>query len=409
MKRLLVSVLCLASFAHAAIPAPTNYALLKQPIYNPSSTKLNLSFTDAPLRFVLQAVGEHLRKGIVLSEGIQGSITLNLNDVSAEEALDLILAQKGLSKVDKGSTYLILSVQDPSFSEALFSQTIRLKYSRVSDLQTFFSTNLTLLSPKGSILYDSRSNSIVVSDVESIVSKVMKVIESIDIPLSQVEIEARIVQVSTSYTKDLGVKYGASFDSPRTQLLSSLKGSVSDFSTFGFSLISGSFNLDVQLDAMQKEGLATVISTPKIMTLDNAPALVSTGSQVPYQTSTVTSSGTTTNTNFKDALLSLSVTPSISPDGTVLMKLAISNDDLQGYAKNGEAILSKNQLNTQVSVLDGSTVVLGGVFVDSKTETNSKVPFFSSLRYINPLFKSTSSSNQKKELLIFLTPRIKKN
>lgn len=410
---LAVSLLAFASLTNAAIPAPTNYAELNAPIYNQpksgSQQKLNLNFTEAPIRLVLQAIAEHLTKGIVLSEGVQGFVTLNLNEVTAEQALDLVLQQKGFMKVDQGHAFLITSSFDPSFAEALVSRTFRLNYARVEDLRSFFAANQNILTQRGSLLYDSRSNSIVVTDVDSVTTRLEKIISSLDVQLSQVEIEARIVQVSTNFGKDLGVKYGVSADSPRTKLLGALNGSISDFSKLGFTFLSGSFNLDVTLDAMQKDGLAKVISTPKITTLDNSEALISTGSQIPYQTSTITTTGSSINTQFKDALLSLSVTPSISPEGNVLMKLIINNDSLQGYAKNGEAIISKNEVKTQVSVPDSQTIVLGGVFIDSKTNTETKVPFFSQIRYINPLFKSRSSSNEQKELLIFLTPKIKKN
>ena len=177
--------------------------------------------------------------------------------------------------------------------------------------------------------------------------------------------------------------------------------------SIAFGLISMSdFMLDLELSALQADGYGEVISTPKVMTADKQPAKVATGQQVPYQTSTTSGAGSTATTSFKDALLSLDVTPSITPDGKIQMKLDISKDSIAGEAPNGELILNKNNINTNVLVDNGETVILGGVFEQTTKNSQTKVPFFGDIPLVGRLFRKDVKSDDKQELLIFVTPRI---
>lgn len=398
MKKIVLALLLASS--------PICYSAVPQPVSHLNEKRLTLDFVESPVRLVLQALSEHLPKGLVLTDSVQGNVSISMRDVLATDALDMVLKSKGLQKVDKNGNYLILAPTDNSYFELLQTETIKLKYAKVSDIKSFLSENPKVLSEGGSVLYDSRTNTVVVNEIESMIGRLVSVINSLDVKLHQVEIEAKIIEVSTDYSKDLGVKLSAYFSSDNFSSSSNFNGSIKDVANAGISLLAGNFNFNLFFDALEKDGLVTVVSTPKILTVDNTKARVSTGTEIPYQTSTITNSGTTTNTSFKSALLSLDVTPSISPDGDVYMSLQVTKDSPSGYAENGEVIISTNSLSTSVVVGDGNTVVLGGVYSDTNSSTNMNVPVISKIPYIGNAFKNKASSKSKKELLIFLTPRV---
>jgi len=385
-----------ASFAN---DVPTNQQVYKT---------FSLDFVESPIRLVLQAIGDNLPKGLIISDSIQGNVSIKLVDVSALEALDAVLKLKGLQRIDKNGSYLIVSPSDNSYSESLTTKTIKLKYAKAKDIKDFLSNNQKLLSDSGSILYDVRTNTVVVTETDTSVDRLVSIINSLDIKLDQVEIEAKIIEVSTDFSKDLGIQLSSFLSSNKFNSSASFDGKLKNNSSFGFSLLTGSFNFDLFFDALEKDGLVKVVSTPKILTVDNGLARVSTGTEIPYQTSTITSTGTTTSTSFKSALLSLEVTPSISSDGNVEMSLSVTKDSPNGYAENGEIIISTNSLSTSVVVSDGQTVVLGGVFVDTTSSNKTKVPFVSNIPFLGSLFRNSHDSKDKKELLVFLTPRVVK-
>lgn len=405
MKKIALCLALLSPFFCNAspIPAPT----LKTQL--PKLNAIDVDFVDAPVRSVLMALSEHTRKPVVLSDEVQGTVSVSLKQVSPLHAFDTVLRSKGFFSTEKDGVLLVSSISKTSSfpMEALETKTIRLKYSKVSDLKQFFSDN-KLLSERGGVFYDARSNSVTISDFPDSVARVSSIISDLDVPLDQVYIEAKLVEVSTDFSKDLGFKISSSASSGDFSFSGDFISALTSMSSFGFGVLSKNFNLSFALDAIEKEGLSKTISSPKILTQDNSEAVVSSGQEIPYQTSTVTSVGTTTNTSFKDALLSLKVTPSISPDGRVQMKINISNDSLRSYAQNGEAILNKNQVLTTVSIDDSSTVVLGGIYIDTAYDGSSKVPVLSSIPYLGKAFKSSSSKKEKKQLLVFLTPKVVK-
>ena len=300
----------------------------------------------------------------------------------------------------------------------------------------------SLLSSRGSAVADTRTNTLIVNDTAQNIDKVRKMIELLDVQVKQVMVEARIVRASTSFTKELGVKWGIlsqgitnnknllvggsettlwnlrdpkkdettggyKYTIERPDNLNVDLGVSNPAGSIAFGLISMSdFMLDLELSALQADGYGEVISTPKVMTADKQTAKVATGQQVPYQTTTNSGAGSTATTSFKDALLSLDVTPSITPDGKIQMKLDISKDSVAGAAPNGELILNKNNINTNVLVDNGETVILGGVFEQTTTNTQTKVPFFGDIPLVGRLFRKDVKSDDKQELLIFVTPRI---
>ncbi len=296
----------------------------------------------------------------------------------------------------------------------------------------------SLLSPRGTVSTDPRTNTLIINDTSTKIDQIRKMIDLLDVSVKQVMVEARIVKASTDFTKEMGVKWGllsqginqndhllvggsdttlwdlktpdddGKYTIQRPSNLNvDLGVTTAGASRIAFGLISLSdFMLDLELSALQADGYGEVISTPKVLTADKQQAKVASGQEIPYQTTTGTGSNATSSTEFKEALLSLDVTPSITPDGKVQMKLNIKSDSPAGYAQNGEIILNKNEINTDVLVNNGETVVLGGIFNQETQSKQTKVPFLGDIPYVGRLFRKDTKSDAKNELLIFVTPRI---
>ncbi|WP_410567421.1 type IV pilus secretin PilQ [Acinetobacter sp. H1(2024)] len=443
-------------------------ASYKAPNY--SGNKLSLDFQDIEVRRVLQLLADFTGINMVAADSVQGNITLRLKDVPWDQALDIILKTKNLDKRRNGNVIWIAPVTELIKAEddeaKALAQTIklapiqtdyiRLNYAKAADVlklieetrdakgaavnRTANSDTLaleSLLSSRGSAVADTRTNTLIVNDTAQNIDKIHKMIDLLDVQVKQVMVEARIVRASTSFTKELGVKWGilsqgitknndllvggsettlwnlknpdssGKYTIERPDNLNVDLGVSNPAGSIAFGLISMSdFMLDLELSALQADGYGEVISTPKVMTADKQPAKVATGQQVPYQTSTTSGAGSTATTSFKDALLSLDVTPSITPDGKIQMKLDISKDSIAGEAPNGELILNKNNINTNVLVDNGETVILGGVFEQTTKNSQTKVPFFGDIPLVGRLFRKDVKSDDKQELLIFVTPRI---
>ncbi len=301
----------------------------------------------------------------------------------------------------------------------------------------------SLLSPRGTVSTDPRTNTLIINDTSQKIDQIRKMIDLLDVSVKQVMIEARIVRASTDFSKEMGVKWGilsqgitrnndllvGGSDTTLWNLREPEKDSElggykytierpdnlnvdlgvtsAGASRIAFGLISLSdFMLDLELSAVQADGYGEVISTPKVLTADKQAAKVVSGTQVPYQSVTGTGGNQTASTSFKDVLLSLDVTPSITPEGKVQMRLNISSDSIGDTAPNGELILNKNQIDTNVLVDNGETVVLGGIFEQTNVNRQTKVPFLGDLPYVGKLFRRDSKTENKRELLIFVTPRI---
>jgi len=296
----------------------------------------------------------------------------------------------------------------------------------------------SLLSSRGSAVADIRTNTLIINDTANNIDKVRKMIDLLDISVKQVMVEARIVRATTDFTKEMGVKWGilsqgitrnndllvggsdktlwdlrdpddeGKYTITRPDNLNvDLGVTTAGASKIAFGLISLSdFMLDLELSALQSDGYGEVISTPKVMTADKQKAKVASGQQIPYQTTSTAGGTATATTAFKDALLSLDVTPSITPEGKVQMQLNITSDARGGVAPNGEIILNKNEINTNVLVDNGETVVLGGIFEQENTTNQVKVPFLGDIPYLGRLFRKDAKTENKRELLIFVTPRI---
>lgn len=452
----------------------------KKGLKNPQSAnayagkKISLDFQDIEVRRVLQLLADFTGINMVAADTVQGNITLRLKDVPWDQALDIILKTKNLDKRRNGSviwiapvTELIKSEEDEAKALAqsvklspLQTEYIQLNYAKATDIEKLItqgknngnsgssnSSNTSdplgdsvgsLLSPRGTISTDPRTNTLIINDTAQKIDQIRKMIDLLDVSVKQVMIEARIVRATTDFTKEMGVKWGilsqgitknndllvggsdttlwdlktpdddGKYTIQRPDNLNvDLGVTAAGASRIAFGLISLSdFMLDLELSALQADGYGEVISTPKVLTADKQKAKVSSGQQIPYQTTSTAGGAATATTEFKDALLSLDVTPSITPDGKVQMQLNITSDSRGGVAPNGEIILNKNEINTNVLVENGETVVLGGIFEQETSNTQTKVPFFGDIPYIGRLFRKDAKSENKRELLIFVTPRI---
>ncbi len=418
--------------------------------------KISLDFQDIEVRRVLQLLADFTGINMVAADSVQGNITLRLKDVPWDQALDIILKTRNLDKRRNGNVIWIAPVSELIKAEEeeakaiaqsvklapIQTDYIQLSYAKAADVlklleetrdgkgavanRTATSDSLaleSLLSPRGSAVADTRTNTLIINDTAQNIDKVRKMIDLIDVQVKQVMVEARIVRATTSFSKELGIEWGVfkrssmnpTWDNgkynPTGGLSIDLGTPSAPAGTFSFGLLKLSdLMLDLQLSALQADGFGEVISTPKVLTTDKQKAKVSTGQEVPYQTTENSTGGLpgsgTVTTEFKEVLLSLEVTPSITPDGKVAMALNITKDSITDAAVNGEPILNTNEIDTNVLVNNGETIVLGGVFEQTTLNEETKVPFFGDLPGIGRLFRNSTKSNDKQELLIFVTPRI---
>ncbi len=439
---------------------------------NYSGKKISLDFQDIEVRRVLQLLADFTDINMVTADSVQGNITLRLKDVPWDQALDIILKTKNLDKRRNGNVIWIAPVTELTKAEEeeakaiaqsvklapLQTEYIQLSYAKAADIEKLMTQGKnssssgsssggseplgdsvgSLLSPRGTVSIDPRTNTLIINDTAQKIDQIRKMIDLLDVRVKQVMVEARIVRASTSFTKEMGVKWGVlsqgitknndllvggsettlwnlrepdddgKYTIERPDNLNVDLGVTSaGASKIAFGLISLSdFMLDLELSALQADGYGEVISTPKVMTADKQTAKVATGQEVPYQSTTNSAAGSTATTSFKEALLSLEVTPSITPDGKIQMLLNISKDSVADQAPNGELILNKNTINTNVLVDNGETVILGGVFEQTTANQQTKVPFLGDLPWVGRLFRKDLKSDNKQELLIFVTPRI---
>lgn len=436
--------------------------------------KISLDFQDIEVRRVLQLLADFTEINMVTADTVQGNITLRLKDVPWDQALDIILKTKNLDKRRNGNVIWIAPVTELIKSEEeeakaiaqsvklapLQTEYIQLSYAKAVDIEKLITQGKNssngsnrssgsgadslgdsvggLLSPRGTISTDPRTNTIIVNDTSVKIDQIRKMIDLLDVSVKQVMIEARIVRASTEFSKEMGVKWGilsqginqnndllvggsdktlwdlktpdddGKYTIERPQNLNVDLGVTSQgASRIAFGLISLSdFMLDLELSALQADGYGEVISTPKVLTADKQKASVQSGVEVPYQSAEGGGANAVSKTEFKEIVLKLDVTPSITPDGKVQMQLDIKNDSIAGVTSQGEFYLNKNMLNTNVLVDNGETVVLGGIFEQETANRQTKVPFLGDIPYVGRLFRKDIKSDNKRELLIFVTPRI---
>ena len=410
--------------------------------------KISLDFQDIEVRRVLQLLADFTGVNMVAADTVQGNITLRLKDVPWDQALDIILKTKNLDKRRNGNVIWIAPVAELIKAEEdeakaieqsvklapIQTEYLKLSYAKVADIEKLITQSKTnntggtnngnnasdaLLSSRGSISVDARTNTLIVNDTSNNIDKIRKMVDLLDVEVKQVMVEARIVTAQTDFSRELGVSWGLQRNNP--SLSAGANGSnvwggnyspkfdlgvdlgTATAGTFNFGLLKISdFMLDLQLTALQSDGHGEVLSAPKVMTGDKQKASILRGDQIPYQ-SWSAEGGTTTS--FVDANLKLEVTPSITPDGKVQMDLKIEKDTIGDLTSAGY-LINTNKLETNVLVGDGETVVLGGIFDDIKRNQYRKVPFLGDLPFVGVLFKNNVKTNAQTELLIFVTPRI---
>lgn len=411
----------------------------EEPVY--TGDRLSLNFQDIEVRAVLQLIADFTGLNLVVSDSVSGSITLRLQNVPWDQALDIILKTKGLDKRQTGNVLLIAPAAEIAQRERLELETqqqieelaplrsefIQVNYATAADLASLVSSGDTsLLSSRGSVTVDSRTNTLIVKDTDANLSQVRSLVTRLDVPVDQVLIESRIVIASDDFSRDLGVRFGYSYTSDTdyatdpnftvgggSQTLNSPpSGSesmlvdlpVAAAGNLGLAVGRiGSYLLQLELSAMEIEGNGTIISSPRVVTANQAEATIEQGIEIPY--STVSDSGT--ETQFKKAVLGLTVTPQITPDDRVLMELEVSKDSIGEATPDGPAINTQS-VSTSVLVDNGETIVLGGVYEQTKSNQVRRVPFFGELPILGHLFRSTQKVDDKSELLIFVTPKIVK-
>ena len=448
---------------------------LEEKVY--SGEALSMEFQDVEIRSVLDILAQFTDMNIVASDSVAGNITLRLINVPWDQALDIILKSKNLGKRENGNVILVAPSTELAEQEArdlaaqqavesyapLRTEYIRLSYAKAADVSTLISQgsgssggssgtggansvdNNTLLSNRGTVTVDERTNTLIIKDVAASIENIHKLIGKIDIPVRQVMIEARIVSATDSFSKEIGVRWGIlsngaannrnllvggsnqtlwdlkDFDVETTtvngQTVSYPKYDISrpdnlnvDLGVdnpaagriaFGLLGISD-FMLDLELSAMQADNRGEVVSTPKILTADKQKAKISSGTLIPYQESAGEGGGT--KTAFKEAALSLEATPNITPDGKIGLQLLINNGTPVPVGR--DIGIAQDSLETNIVVDDGQTIVLGGVFKNRSSNGVDKVPFLGDLPYIGRAFRRDVKNNSKEELLIFITTKL---
>ncbi|KIY39360.1 pilus assembly protein PilQ [Pseudomonas sp. 10-1B] len=401
--------------------------LLSTPLASAASYQgepLSLNFQDVEVRSVLQVLADYAGVNLVASDAVQGSVTLRLQDVPWDQALDLVLRSKGLARRQEGNVLLVAPAAefaahsfDARVGQALDAQLQPLRrellpihHAKAAELAELLLANLaddSALAGRGSLSVDERTNTLVLHQPADRLAELRQLVAQLDVPVRQVAIEARIVEANVDYEKSLGVRWGGPLYSeiprPGKELFVDL-GVERAGSSIGLGLLRGGVLLDLELSAMEKSGNGEIISQPKVVTADKETARILKGTEVPYQE---TSKSGATSVSFREASLSLEVTPQITPDNKVIMAVRVTKDEPDYVnALNNVPPIRKNEVNAKIRVADGETIVIGGVYSTSQNNVVDKVPFFGDLPYVGRLFRRDVLQEKKSELLVFLTPRI---
>lgn len=412
--------------------------------------KLSLNFQDIEVRSVLQLIADFTGLNLVASDTVGGSITLRLQNVPWDQALDLILKTKGLDKRQIGNVLLVAPADEIAAREKLELETskqiaelapvrldiVQVNYAKAADIVALIKEDEELISDRGFVSSDVRTNTISVRETAEKLEEIRRLVSTWDVPVRQVSIEARIVRAQTNVAENLGVRWGgAAYDVSGDNVFTvgGSQGSLQEArdaaagnsntisfpgalavdlgvsgegtSSFAIGWGSDNFLVDLELSALESDGQAEVVSQPRVVTADRQTASIKSGEEIPYQEAT--SSGAT-NIEFKEAVLSLEVTPQITPDDKIIMDLVV-NQDSRGEVTAGIPSINTNSVTTQVLVGNGETVVLGGIFQSEVATQTTKTPFLGDIPYLGRIFKRTEHLDERSELLIFITPKIIKN
>ncbi|TAL07608.1 MAG: type IV pilus secretin PilQ family protein [Porticoccaceae bacterium] len=472
-------------YDYLAYQADNNYVVSVKPLtreqederrktFQYTGEKLSLNFQNIEVRALLQLIADFSDFNLVASDAVNGSITLRLKNVPWDQALDIILKAKGLDKRVDGNVLMVAPAAEIAERERLQveankqlqelaplrTEYIRIRYADARKLFDLFNTdnkvgsggggggsnsneNATgsILSERGNAIVDERTNTIILTDTEDKIAEFRRIVQQIDIPVRQVEIEARIVVANTDFRKQLGARWGvAAVRKGSNSLLEvtgqrvgldSEPGSPAEFfgnggtldmsetlavdlgvakptGSIALGLMRNNTFLDLELSALQNDGYGEIISQPKVITSDKKKATIKSGVEIPYQQS---SSAGNTNISFKDAVLKLEVTPLITPDNRIVMALTIAQDSIGKFVPSGNSggqvpTIDTTNVETEALVGDGQTLVLGGIFKMESLDSVEKVPVLGDLPVVGRLFRHTSKDQKKQEILIFITPKI---
>ncbi|MEJ2396818.1 MAG: type IV pilus secretin PilQ [Gammaproteobacteria bacterium] len=421
--------------------------------------RLSLNFQNIQVRAVLQLIADFTGINMVTSDSVTGNVTLRLKNVPWDQALDIILKTKGLAKRQKGNVMLIAPAAELAAQEKLelesqkqvtelapiVSETLQVNYAKASDIAKILKAKgNSLVSKRGNVTVDARTNKLLIQDTQKNLDAIAALVQELDVPVKQVMIESRVVLVTTNFSRDLGVQFGvtnqSSSGSTNVGVAGTYSGAEGAIDSTGSTTVAGisprSLNvslpvsgaagsvglavaslpfgtlLDLELSASEAEGQTQIVSSPKVITSDQHKAKILQGTEIPYLQA---SSSGAASVAFKQAALKLEVTPQITPDNRINMDLVVTKDSpdyahaivIPGLGASAPPIL-KQEVDTNILVNNGQTIVLGGVYEQTKSDTVTRVPFFGDLPLVGFLFRNTSKSDQKSELLIFVTPKIVK-
>lgn len=429
--------------------------------------RITLDFQDVDVRTILQIIAKESGQNIVASDSVQGKMTLNLKDVPWDQALDLVMQARDLDMRKHGNVVNIAPRRELLNQEreqmrgnrelaelgVLLSRSFQLKYKSVEEFKTMLesttrgastSSNITnsMLTSRGSAMFDVSTNTMVVTDTQDVITKFEKLVAQLDVPVRQVMIEARIVEANDTFHRELGVRWGGGYshlhgnrsttgvggrwgeedgNSGSGSKTYSMRPTIDENGnrnwngpmvslpvsapSTAISLFRSSANsfLGLELQALQDQGRGKVVSSPRVLTQDRKEASLHAGQEIPYETAT--SSGATA-IQWRDATTGIKVTPQITPDGNVIMTVKISKNSVSSYYSAGVPILNKKEVETSAMVENGGTMVVGGLYEEDDTHDAGKVPLLGDIPVLGNLFKHTKKVKDRRELLIFITPRI---
>jgi type IV pilus assembly protein PilQ len=408
--------------------------------------RISLSFQSVDIRSLLQIIADVASTNMVISDSVQGQIAMRLQNVPWDQALDIILKTKGLGMRQQGNVMLVAPVEELAQREKLElesekqkkelaplrSEIIQVNYAKATDIRALLASESTsMLSERGRISVDERTNTLLILETRERIAEIRGLVSRLDIPVRQVLIESRIVIANEDFARELGTRFGVSTigtignatvgqsgsNAGSRDVLAGNLPSLNDSyavnlpgtagaPSLGWSILGSNFLIDLELSALQSEGRGEVISTPRVVTANGKQATIEQGREIPYQSS---SGNSGTQTQFKKAVLSLIVTPQITPDNRVVMDLGVTNDSQGENVATGVGqapAIDTRRLDTQVLIRSGETVVLGGVFQQENRNSTGKVPFLGDIPLLGNLFRNSTRSDTKRELLIFVTPKV---
>ncbi len=406
-----------------------------------SGRPISLNFQDIPVRTVLQIIADYNGFNLVTSDTVTGNITLRLDGTPWDQALDIILKVKGLDKRMEGNILMVAPSDELSAREArdlqakqqveelapLYSEYVQVNYAKAAEFANLIKNEEnSILSARGSVSVDERTNTLLIRDTAKSIEDIKRMVNVLDIPVRQVVIEARMVTVKDNLNEELGIRWGVTDTNGDYATAGTLEGAntasggivpaLSDrlnvnlpvtnpagSIAFQVARLADGTILDLELSAMEKENKGEIIASPRITTANQKEAYIEQGVEIPYQEAA--SSGATA-TQFKKAVLSLTVTPHITPDDRIILDLIVTQDTVSDVQNGSAPAIDTQRIGTQVLVNNGETIVLGGIYQQSIISTVSKVPVLGDIPYFGWMFRNSNNYNEKKELLIFVTPRI---